>query len=69
MTVYAIYERYGYYDDEEIRGPIHYAQAENKQEVEEIFPFADYQIKEINIETVNWLKIQKQIQETLDVQD
>jgi hypothetical protein len=68
MTVYAIYEQYGY-DEDEIHGPIHYVQAENKKEVEEIFPFADYQIKEINIETVNWLKIQKQIQETLDVQD
>ena len=65
MPVYAIYDyAVDLCGNEEITGPIQYVQAENKQEVREVFPessFVGYIIKEIEIETVTWIKIQQQM--------
>lgn len=65
MPVYAIYQ---YSADlcgnEEIIGPDRFVEAKNEEEVKEIFPegsFVGFIVKEIQIETVAWIKIQQQI--------
>jgi hypothetical protein len=65
MPVYAIYE---YSADtcgnEEIIGPDRFVQADSEEEVKEIFPekpFKGFIVKEIQIETIAWVKIQQQI--------
>ena len=65
MPVYAIYQ---YSADtcgnEEITGPNRFVQAETEEEVKEVFPkgfLSGFIVREIQIETVAWVKIQRQI--------
>jgi len=65
MAVFAIYS---YSSDnrgnEEIIGPDRFIQADTEEEVKEVFPEGIYQgfiVKEINIETLAWVKIQSQM--------
>lgn len=65
MPVYAIYQ---YKSDnrgnEEITGPDRFVQADTEAEVREVFQeglFEGFIVKEIQIETIAWIKIQEQI--------
>ncbi len=65
MPVYAIYQ---YKSDnrgnEEITGPDRFVQADTEAEVREVFPeglFDGFIVKEIQVETIAWIKIQEQI--------
>lgn len=65
MPVYAVYQySVDLCGNEEIIGPDRFVEAENEEEVKEIFPeraFSGFIVKEIQIETVAWIKIQQQI--------
>jgi hypothetical protein len=58
MHIYAIFE---YETDELYYGPIRYVEANNIEEVKEIFPLCWYHIREIEVESVAWVKIQQQM--------
>jgi hypothetical protein len=65
MPVYAIYS---YSADtcgnEEITGPDRFIQADNEEEVKEIFPegfLVGFIVREIQVETLAWVKIQQQM--------
>jgi len=64
MPVFAVYKREAdTCGNEDITGPIRYIQADKIEDVEEIFPdhpFLGYIVREIQIETVAWIKIQQQ---------
>jgi hypothetical protein len=65
MPVYAIYKySVDLCGNEEIIGPDRFVEANNEEEVREIFPegsFNGFIVREILIETVTWIKIQQQI--------
>jgi hypothetical protein len=65
MPVYAIYQySCDMCGNEEITGPARFVQANNEEEVKEVFPerpFSGFVVKEIQIETIAWIKIQRQI--------
>jgi len=58
--IYAIY-RYESEDDDDLYGPVRYVQADSIEEIEEVFPRSYFLIKELEIETLAWIKIQEQM--------
>lgn len=65
MPVFAIYKfTADTCGNEDVVGPIQYVEADNIRDIEELFPrgfLTGYYTREINIETIGWLKIQAQL--------
>ncbi len=64
--IYAVYERQSdTCGNSDIIGPIKYVQAENEEEIRELYPrgfLCGYEIKEIEVETVNLIRIKRQFE-------
>lgn len=65
MSIFVVYRREAdTCGNEDFIGPLRYVEANNVKEVEEVFPkgvFVGYYIKEIEIETIAWIRIQEQL--------
>jgi hypothetical protein len=65
MPVFAVYERSAdTCGNEDVVGPTKYIEADNILDVEELYPhgfLVGFYVRQISIETVNWVKIQQQL--------